>query len=199
MGQMRLRNFVCPKFFPKIFCRKKYNFYICIVGMSLTNMKEKESIILSYLNQMASMKWEPKQAAWFKKKAKDAHLIEMSSMFDKFSKEEISQMKKSIRFKRNECYRNVSLFAQNLMARKEKVEYVEGLVSVCGCPLEHAWVKIGNQYFDPTLELLLKDNVKEKEYVALGSWEMSDVWEVQLKTGYYGEIYREKYIETLQH
>ena len=39
--------------------------------------------------------------------------------------------------------------------------------------------------------------LKKDEYVVLGNWSINEVWEVLVRTRVYGEIYKEKYIESL--
>lgn len=95
------------------------------------------------------------------------------------------------------CYKNAS----DLVERVEwmaghydpnipPVKYVEGLTYEPGLlPIEHAFVKIGDKYIDPTFERALHIDVTKCEYVALVELEWPELAAIQAKTGYYGEIY----------
>jgi hypothetical protein len=56
-------------------------------------------------------------------------------------------------------------------------------------PIEHAFVKIGDKYIDPTFERALHIDVTKCEYVTLVELEWLELAEIQEKTGYYGGIY----------
>lgn len=62
--------------------------------------------------------------------------------------------------KQNRCYDNCLQLAMRLDA-----SYVLGIVHHL-IPIQHAWLKIGNVYYDPTLEVVL-DTVPEGKYFAL--------------------------------
>lgn len=160
-------------------------------------MEESKSNILNYLEQLAKMDLHPKQKAWYEKELSDARLIQMSPMSELLSDKELCEMLRAVKLRKNECYRNSVLAVEYLNNHGKKAKYVEGFACVCGIPLDHAWIQVEEKYFDPTLELLLENEVEKDEYVALGSWEINEVWEVLVKTGVYGEIYKEKYIENL--
>lgn len=160
-------------------------------------MEESKSNILNYLEQLAKMDFHPKQKAWYERQLSDARLIQMSPMSELLNDKELCEMLRAVKLRKNECYRNSVLVVEYLNNHGKKAKYVEGQTCVCGIPIDHAWIQVGEKYFDPTLELLLENEVEKDEYVALGSWEINEVWRVLVKTGVYGEIYKEKYIESL--
>lgn len=51
---------------------------------------------------------------------------------------------------KKECYNNSWRYIQDNY--KEKAKYILGYVFVHGVPIEHAWVKVGSQHFDVTLD-----------------------------------------------
>ena len=65
----------------------------------------------------------------------------------------LRKLKKPQTCARRECYCNAQQIAARTHGglRDEKLQYVEGLVTVCGVPLDHAWVEYGGRVYDPTL------------------------------------------------
>jgi hypothetical protein len=79
-----------------------------------------------------------------------------------------------------------------------KPEYVEGKVLCCGLSIDHAWVKIGDIYIDPTFEYALGKDVSQEKYAALQEFPLSLVRSYQLKTQVYGDIYRQWLLEQIR-
>lgn len=122
----------------------------------------------------------------------DAKDVVVDSINDVFTKEEIKKIKKVVRPKAKECYKNAFLLTQLF---PEKVMYVEGKMSCFkSISLEHAWNKVGDKYVDITMELVLKKNPKDEEYMSLGCYEYKEILDVAVKLGYYGEVYFNKNI-----
>ncbi len=79
------------------------------------------------------------------------------------------------------CYENsffVTISNENL-----DVKYVEGMAFFMGIPIDHAWNKIGDTYFDVTSEGPLKNNSKFTEYISLLELSSKEVTELALKSG----------------
>lgn len=73
------------------------------------------------------------------------------------------------------------------------IKYVEGRVLVANfLPIEHAWNKVGDKYFDATFELALGYDVTKESYAMLQEYKVYEVREVLLERGYYSEIYYEE-------
>ena len=92
--------------------------------------------------------------------------------------------------KPKQCYRNAYKVCEHFSDRDVKPEYVEGKVLVCGIPIDHAWVRVGDYYIDPTFEFALCKNVKKEKYAILQSFPLWLVRDYQLQTKVYGDIYR---------
>lgn len=92
--------------------------------------------------------------------------------------------------KAKQCYRNAYKVCEHFADRETKPEYVEGKVLVCGLPIDHAWVKVGDYYIDPTFEFALCKDVKKERYAALQTFPLWLVRDYQLQTQVYGDIYR---------
>lgn len=155
---------------------------------------QKESKIISEWKRFLQLPLDSRQKSFYEKMIDDARVVHISPLEEVFSKSEISKIKKYVNPKKKECYKNatslLSLFPE------KHIKYVEGFFTCYGIPLEHAFNKVGDKYVDITASLLLNVS-KDEEYVALGEWEEKAVWEVLVKTGCYGNIWREKYIESL--
>ena len=155
---------------------------------------KKESKIISVWESFLQLSLGEKQKSFYEKMISDAQVVHMTPIKEVFSKEEISQIKKCVKPKKKECYKNATSLCA-LFPEKE-IKYVEGFFTCYGFPLEHAFNKVGDKYVDITGSLLLSVS-EDEEYVALGEWTEKEVWEVLLKTGCYGGIWKEKYVESL--
>ena len=159
-----------------------------------------QSFILNELKQMARWNVDPKQKAWFKRRLKDARPVSVLPMKDVLCDKDLDSCE-YLEFKKRQCYRNATILVQWLNSCLEypSVKYVEGLVlnPELGFSIEHAWVKVGDVYIDPTFEKCLEKDVTKCEYVVLGEWEESEFWPILEKNKVYGDIYREMYIRSL--
>lgn len=126
----------------------------------------------------------------FDKKVKDADSIEICSLNEVFSDEEIEEIKKRVRPQPKMCYEN----AWKLMDRfyyegKHDIKYCEGYLNMKGIPIEHAFNKVDGKYVDVTIELALNNDVKEDTYVVIGEFDEDQVRNILLENGFYGNIY----------
>lgn len=155
--------------------------------------------IIQELNAIASLDVTGRQKAYFEQRARDARPVQCVPMRDVFTPEQLQFLFKNTGYKTQQkmCYRNAAQLVEcaEWMAAHfdpgvSEIKYVEGLTYEPGLlPIEHAFVKIGDKYIDPTFERALHLDVTKCEYVALVELEWSELAAIQEKTGYYGEIY----------
>ena len=91
-----------------------------------------------------------------------------------------------------ECFRN----AFNITIDFPDFIYVEGIVSVCGMVIDHAWNRTKDgKYFDATYDLL--DIGLATEYMPLYEGEASDITRLSLASGVFGgyaqQVFRENF------
>jgi len=80
----------------------------------------------------------------------------------------------------------------------ERVQYCEGKV-LAFFPIEHAFNRVGDKYVDITFEFALNDTeLLQHEYVVFGEYDLQTINRVTKETGYYGDIYRNVYIERVK-
>lgn len=92
-----------------------------------------------------------------------------------------------------QCFKNAFQIADVIRHWDGSIKYVEGRVLVANfLPIEHAWNKVGDKYFDATFELALGHDVTKESYAMLQEYKVFKVREVLLERGYYGEIYYEE-------
>lgn len=145
-------------------------------------------VILNHFDMEISV-CNDKQAEFIRSIKNDLVRINMVSIYDLFTEQEIETMRGLTHEK--ECFRNSFLIAS--IFRPQRVKYVEGRVLVGNClPIEHAWNKIGDNYFDATFELALGRDVTKEVYATLRDYDVATVRKVLLERRYYGEIYREE-------
>lgn len=116
---------------------------------------------------------------------------------DVFSKEEIELIKMAVRPEKRMCFKNAHILT---CLFPDRVKYVEGEVTICGVGIgiEHAWNLVdGEHYVDLTFELALCEDVTKEGYVMLGSYDAKTLRRVTHKTGYYGGIYNQLYLDAL--
>lgn len=112
--------------------------------------------------------------------------VNVVSVKDVFTPEEISLIKERIRPKKRQCYRNASLLTYLF----PDVMYIEGKAMPENLfPIDHAFNKVGYFYIDITFELVLGEDVTKTDYVVLGEYDNNQVIEVADKTGIWGGCY----------
>lgn len=132
-----------------------------------------------------------KRADFLKSIKEDLKPCRVVSIKDIFTKEQIKLIRSLVQKK--ECFKNAYQIASFFEFSDTPVEYVEGRVLVCDfLPIEHAWNKIGDRYFDATFELALGYDVTKEEYAKLKEYDVDKVREILLDRKYWGEIYREE-------
>lgn len=161
--------------------------------------------IIQELNAIASLDVPGRQKAYFEQRARDARPVRCVRMRDVLTPDQMEVLFKNIGYKTQQkmCYKNAS----DLVERVEwmaghydpnipPVKYVEGLTYEPGfLPIEHAFVKIGDKYIDPTFERALHRDVRNELYVSCIELDALTMANYQLETGYYGELYVYDYMK----
>lgn len=114
------------------------------------------------------------------------------SVRELFTEEQIGFMKSIVEPK--QCFKNAYNLAYIGISHPDgRVKYVEGRALVANfLPIEHAWNRIGDKYFDATFELALGKDVTTENYALLAEYDLKRVTEIVLERKYWGEIYREE-------
>ena len=156
--------------------------------------------IIEELRAKAAFDWQPEQKAWFVQQANDARPVQCVRMRDAFTPEQL-QLIRDCGYKTQQkmCYRNatelIRLIAMDCRF-PEPVRYVEGFAYCYGImAIEHAFVKYGDLYVDPTFERALRRDVRKEMYASCIELDPLTMANYQLETGYYGELYLYDYLK----
>ena len=155
--------------------------------------------IIEELRAVATLDWNPEQKAYYEQGAADARPVECVRMRDVFDEQQMLFLRVNYKAQRKMCYRNaaelVALIGQHTWMFPEPAVYVEGFVYSCNLlPIEHAFVKVGERYIDPTFERALHCDIRKEIYVSLIELDPETMAKYQLETGYYGELYQYDYL-----
>ena len=135
-------------------------------------------------------------AALYKQKANDANSVDIVSLSEVFSPEEIKMIKKYVRPKPKMCYKNAYMLCDYFDGEGHDVKYVEGYLNMRGLPIEHAFNYVDGKYVDITMELALGKDMREDSYVSIGEFSTDEVRRVLLKNGFYGQIYDTLFLDS---
>lgn len=145
---------------------------------------------INYIKNLCRVSEGETRQMWneYKRRSK---VVKLTPIREVLTDEEINFILEYIRPRQNECYRNAHEATRIL-----GVKYVEGFVEVGGLPIDHAFNRRGDKYFDITFELVLKEEAKE--YVS--SWDINGLEcnRIALATGIYGSYGRFLFDEILQ-
>ena len=154
--------------------------------------------IIEELRAKASFDWQPEQTAWFEQQANDARPVQCVRMRDAFTPEQLRFLFQTAGYKTQQkmCYRNAAELVRLIgglgafTLTTDPVRYVEGFAYAYGLlPIEHAFVKVGDLYVDPTFERALHRDVRKELYAACIELDPLTMAKYQLETGFYGELY----------
>ena len=151
--------------------------------------------IIEELRAKASFDWQPEQKAWFEQQVNDARPVQCVRMRDAFTPEQLQFLFKNTGYKTQQkmCYRNAAELIRLISWDSrftEPVRYVEGFAYAYGLlPIEHAFIKYGDVYIDPTFERALRRDVRKEMYASCIELDPLTMANYQLETGYYGELY----------
>lgn len=159
------------------------------------------NIIIEELRAKASLDWNPEQKAWFEQQANDARPVQCVRMRDAFTPEQLAFIREQYRTQQKMCYKNAAELVRLIshpfaFLFPEPVRYVEGFAYAYGLlPIEHAFVKYGDVYIDPTFERALHRDVRKELYAACIELDPLTMAQYQLETGFYGELYVYDYMK----
>ena len=134
-------------------------------------------------------------AALYRQKVEDANSVDIVSLSEVFSPEEIKAIKKYVRPKAKMCYKNAYMLCDYFDMEGHDVKYVEGYLNMRGLPIEHAFNCVDGKYVDITMELALGKDMNEDSYISIGEFSTDEVRRVLLKNGYYGQIYETLFLD----
>lgn len=156
-------------------------------------MEVKENQIIKELRQLAEI-MDGKAKKYYESMIADATPVRITPLSEVFNEYEIDMIKRVIKPKAKQCYKNA---LDLCVLFPDRVKYVEGRFTVCGLfNTEHAWNKIEEKYIDITAELALgHTNLNEEEYVALGEYDDNEVLSYCIQSKVYGGIYEQKFLE----
>jgi hypothetical protein len=118
----------------------------------------------------------------------DLKPCDVVSVRELFTEEQIRIMKTLVEPK--QCFMNAFRIADILRHPDSRIQYVEGRVLVANfLPIEHAWNKVGDKFFDVTFELILGYDVTKEAYAVMAEYGVDYVRGVLLERGYWGGIY----------
>ena len=129
------------------------------------------------------------QQEYFKGLLNVAKPVEVVSIKDVFTKDEIKMIKRLVRPKKKMCYRNSHLLT---LLFPDKVKYVEGRFSCSfiGLPIDHAFNRVGDKYVDITFEMVWNEDTTKYEYIKFGEYDSDQVEEIAEQSGIWGECYK---------
>ena len=160
--------------------------------------------IIDELKAVAGLDWNPEQKAFYEQRASDARPVECVPMRDAFTPEQLQFLFKNTGYKTQQkmCYKNaaelverVEWMAAHFDSSVPEIKYVEGYAYCYGLlPIEHAFVKIGDKYIDPTFERALHRDVRKEMYASCIELDPETMARYQQETGFYGELYQYDYM-----
>lgn len=157
-------------------------------------MNMEKNIIIEYLEAYTKLGWnDPSQKAFLEQQAKDARPVQCVRMRDVLSPIKLEYLRGRYVAKRNHCFKNASDLVDKLVSPFGDVlpiRYVEGFIYSPGLmPIDHAFVKIGDKYIDPTLERALHLDVRKELYVSVFECDFDTMVDYMYKLETYGPLY----------
>lgn len=150
--------------------------------------------IVEELRARAAENWNQEQKAWFEVQAKDARPVKCVPMCEAFTPEQMAFIRGNFKAKQKMCYKNaaglVILSQTCALSFPQPMKYVEGFVYCRGFwPIEHAFIKVGDLYVDPTFERALHRDVRKEMYVSCIELDPLTMAIYISETGRYGDLY----------
>lgn len=130
-----------------------------------------------------------KQREAYDEMIRDAKAVEVVPLSEVFTAQEIEMIKRIIKPKRHECYKNAF---QLTMLFSDRVKYCEGKTTVGKLiGIEHAWNKVDDKYVDITMELVLGHDMSDhnEDYAAFGEWGAEELLDISQRMEFYGGVY----------
>lgn len=122
-------------------------------------------------------------------KIDNANSINIVTLDQVFSAEEINEIKRLVRLEKKECYKNATNFA---LMFSNRVKYCEGIFNYKGIPIDHAFNIVDDKYYvDLTREFVLQEPnlTTDDTYVCFGTYTADELLEVMEATMYYGGVF----------
>ena len=102
--------------------------------------------------------------------------VKCVSIHDIFTEDEIIKISRRCNIESKGCYKNAFKVAE--LFQDKDIKYCEGFYGFNNFFIDHAFNKIGDKYFDITMELLHNDNVSEHFYATYGEFSIYDCYNV---------------------
>lgn len=154
-----------------------------------------ESVIIEEMRAFLRLDLPDRQRQYFTDTIAVAKRVEVVKAADVFDEREIELIRRTVCQAVKECYKNAHLLT---LLFPDRVQYVEGKTNVF-IPIDHAFNRVGDKYVDITFEFALNDaELTEYEYVVFGEYDLQTIERITEATGFYGDIYRNVYIERLK-
>ena len=158
--------------------------------------------IIEEIRAVATLDWNPEQKAYYEKRAADIRPVECVRMRDVFTPQQLRLLANwGYKTQQKMCYKNAAELVRLIAGlgaftlTLEPVKYVEGFAYCYGLlPIEHAFVKVGDKYIDPTFERALHRDVRKEMYASLIELDPATMAKYQYETGFYGELYQYDYL-----
>jgi hypothetical protein len=148
-------------------------------------MKMTDCSIIKELRQLSAIT-SGRQRAYYEFLLSKATSVRISPLREIFNEDEIQRIKLAVNPQAKECFKNATLVCSLF---PDRVKYVEGRFTVCRVfSTEHAWNRLGDKYFDVTMELALGRNPEDEEYVTFGDYDNEELCEYLLDAKVYGNI-----------
>ena len=157
--------------------------------------------VIKDLTALAALDLAPEQKAYYKQKLEDARPVECVRMIDVFTPEQVGFLRDIYKTEKKQCYKNASCLVSLLSHPfgwlfPLPAKYVEGYVASAGLfSIEHAFVKYGDKYIDPTFERALHIDVRKEQYASLIELDCDSMTRIEMETGYYGNLYEYDYLK----
>lgn len=153
------------------------------------------SVIIEEMRAFMRLDLNPRQKQYFADTIAVAKRVDIVRAADVFNDYELEIIRDILKPQPQQCYRNAHLLCQLF---PERVRYCEGK-TFAFIPIEHAFNRVGDKYVDITFEFALQyAELLEHEYVVFGEYDLRTLERITRETGYYGDIYRNIYIERVK-
>ena len=153
-----------------------------------------ESEIIKEIEMILKLPLHDRQKIYYQELLKAAKPVKVVRAADVLEDYELEYIQHVLKPKPKECYRNAHLLCE---AFPDRFQYCEGKANV-PIPIDHAFNKVGDVYIDITFEFALNENPSIYEYVSFGEYDAKTIRKAVLQTGYYGQVYRWLYYQSLK-
>lgn len=145
--------------------------------------------MIEAMKKVAELCGDTSQGIFYRLKAAKAHPVKLTSVREIFTPQEIQEIMERIKPQKHECFAT----AQRLSMEYE-YEYAEGELGIGGCfGAEHALNKKGDAYFDFTVEMVLRRNVEEEDFVCVAEFSDNFVRKACLELGVFSSLVSYKF------